>query len=99
MQFIFRSNGIYLGFVQDSFLFSRDGLYLAWMEDQYVWDSMGKFRGTFTEINGHNYLLLNQFAIPPLPKSPKVPPPTPPLPNPQPNIQPISLPIGLLDAF
>jgi len=98
-QSIFKSNGYYLGFIQNSFLFSRDGIYLGWIEGQYVWDAGGKFRGMIVNMTGHNYILLNQFVIPPLSKSPKAAPGVPSLPLPEANIPPVNLPIGWVDAF
>lgn len=98
-QFIFKSNGNYLGFIYNGFLFSRDGLYLGWLEGNYAWDLKGKFRGVVTSMGNHNYILLNQFEIAPLPKPSKISPAVPSLPPPQSNIAPISLPIGFIDAF
>ncbi len=98
-QFIFKSNGYYLGFIQNGFLFSRDGIYLGWLEGQYVWDINGKFRGVVTQSQNYTYILLNQFAISPLPKPSKALPGVPLLPPPQANIPATSLPIGWVDAF
>lgn len=98
---IFKSNGIYLGFLRDdNYLFSRDGLYLGWIESGYAWDISGQFRGQLTKIGQNNYVLKNMYAVPPLPKTPKpFPPPLTSIFDPQSNIPPIVLPFGLTDGF
>ena len=98
-EYVFRSNGNYLGFISNGNLFSRDGEYLGWTEGDLVWDSNGHFRGKITIISSRNYILKNAYLIPPIPKVPRVPPsfqvpPAPPL-----NAAPIILPIGLKDSF
>ena len=96
MQYIFRSTGIYIGFVANGTLFTRDGEYLGWVEGPYAWDASGRFRGQFW---GDGYLIVNRFAVPPVPKLPRVPPSRPMLPNPPPNRLPVALPTGWQDAF
>lgn len=96
---IYKTSGIYLGFLNNDLLFSRDGDYLGWTEGQFVWDSTGKFRGMIAEIKGNKYILKDRFSMPPLTKPPKavntaVNPPTAPA-----NIAPITLPVNLVDAF
>jgi|SRR3989344_7803852 len=97
--FVFKSNGIYLGFIKNDFIFSRDGAYLGWLEGQYAWDNLGRFRGVMMPQNGHNYILFNQFSMPPVPKTPKPAPAAQVIPAPQQNIQPITLPVGFIDGF
>lgn len=96
MQYIFRSNGQYLGFIQNSYLFSRDGIYLGWIEGNHVWDANGQYRG-FTQDG--KYILRNLYIIPPVPRAPKALPAIPALPAPATNIVAINLPIGYVDAF
>jgi hypothetical protein len=96
MSSIYKSTGIYLGFISNGSLFSRDGVYLGWIEGQFVWDTAGKFRG---QLWNEKYIVINRFAVPPVPKPPRPVPPTPGLPNPPPNIVPITLPIGWVDSF
>jgi|TARA_Y100000310_G_scaffold30045_1_gene28577 hypothetical protein len=97
--YIFRSNGNYLGFISNGNLFSRDGEYLGWIENDIVWDSRGNFRGKVTEINNKKYILRNTFVIPPIPKAPKAPPVPPVPPVPPANLTPINPPIGSKDSF
>lgn len=99
--FIFKSNGIYLGFIrEDNYFFSRDGVYLGWIENGFAWDTNGQFRGKLMGINQHNYILKNMYAVPPIPKNPKtVQPLSPSISTPQSNIPPIDLPFGLTDGF
>jgi hypothetical protein len=97
--YIFKSSGIYLGFVSNGFIFSRDGLYLGWLEGEFAWDASGNFRGILFERNEHKYIVTNRFSVPPVPRSPKSEPQTPVLPAPPINIVPISLPVGFVDAF
>lgn len=98
--YIFRSNGNYLGFIDNEYLFSRDGEYLGWIEGNFVWDPNGQFRGEVTLIDKNRYILRNIFLIPPIPKVPKSPPihPVHP-PIPPANILPINLSIRFKDAF
>jgi len=98
-KYILRSNGNYIGFIDNNNIFSRDCLYLGWVEGNYVWDKNGNFRGILTEINGNQYVILNQLQIPPIPRIPRLQPlpPTPPMPAP--NILPISLPVGYIDGL
>ena len=96
---IYKSNGTYLGFVHNGSIFSRDSAYLGWLEGNYVWDDKGRFRGTLKEIGGHNYVLLNQLQLQPIPRLPKLPPLPPFPPLPQSNVGPISLPVGFIDGF
>lgn len=97
MNYIFKSNGQYLGFIYNGYLFSRDGIYLGWTEGKFVWDSAGQFRGILT--NDNRYILKNLYTIPPISRTPRPLPAIPPLPAPQANIAPILLPIGAVDAF
>ena len=98
-EYIFRSNGNYLGFISNGYLFSRDGEYLGWVEDKFVWYSNGQFSGEVTEINNKKYILRNIFLIPPISKVPRVQPVSPILPLPPANAIPINLLIGFKDAF
>lgn len=93
---IFRTNGMYLGFMLNSFLFSRDGEYLGWIENNYFWNSEGKFLG---QIWQEKYIIFNQFAVPPVPKNPRIAPTTPAIPPPPANISPTTLSTGWKDAF
>lgn len=96
MQYIFRSNGQYLGFIQNGYLFSRDGIYLGWVEDNHVWDANGQYRGF---IKDSRYILRNLYIVPPVSRAPKALPAIPALPVPTANIVAINLPIGYVDAF
>jgi hypothetical protein len=96
-RFIFKTPGTYLGFItQDNHLFSRDGDYLAWLEGNHVWDKSGRFRG---QIWKEKYIISNRFAVAPVPRPPKNPPPRPALPDPPANLDPVVLPTGWIDAF
>lgn len=100
MEYIFKSNGQYLGFVDDAGnLFNRDGVYLGWNEGQYVWDKNGKFAGSLLVVDGNKFIIKNVFTVPPVPRIPKTTPATPPLPTPKANIPAIQLPVGFIDAF
>src|SRR3989338_3230192 len=92
VEYIFKTNGIYFGFIHDNSLFSRDGIYLGWIETRFVSDSNGHFRG-------YKFILRNMFLFPPLPKIPSVRPPSPPIPPHVSNIPPIIIPVGFKDAF
>ena len=96
---IYKSNGVYLGFISDGYIYSRDGDYLGWLDGNISWDISGKFRGILNVINGSNYILMDKFAILPLPRMPKTPLMKPVIPNPPPNITPIQLPVGFIDGF
>lgn len=96
MNFIFKSNGVYIGFISTGSLFSRDGEYWGWVENNYVWDSRGNFRG---QIWNSKYIIFNQFAVSPVPRLPKLPPSTPVLPQPPINLSPVTLPTGWSDSF
>jgi hypothetical protein len=97
--YIFKSNGFYLGFIKNDFLYSRDGIYLGWIEKDFVWDQNGQFRGLLIEKEGHKYILTKRFTMLPAARQPRVstahvaPPP------PLANIAPISLPVDLQDGF
>ncbi len=101
MDFIYRLNGNYLGFMRDGLLFSRDGEYLGWLEGQYVWDSSGRFRGIiFSPKNSeHKYVIRDRLSMPASTRTPKPAPSLTPIPDPPPNIPAISLPIQWIDAF
>lgn len=99
VEYIFKSNGTYFGFIENGYLFSRDGQYLGWIEDKLVWDFNGQFRGEVKDFGGKKYILRNIFMISPLPRIPKLPPLSPLTPTPQMNIIPITLPINFKDAF
>ncbi len=99
VDYIFRSNGTYLGFIDNGYIFSRDGEYLGWIEGRFVWDSNGQFRGEITEIDGNKYILRKMFIFQPIPKVPKAPPVLTAPPAPHANIPPIILSIGVKDAF
>jgi hypothetical protein len=95
MKYIFKSNGIYLGFVQGDYLFSRDGEYLGWIEGNLVWDKTGDYRGY---LEG-DYILRNLYSIKPVPRVPRVTPVSQPLPVPPVNKVPMILSVGVTDAF
>ena len=63
VEYIFRSNGNYLGFISSGNLFSRDGEYLGWIEGDLVWDSNGHFRGKIVLINDKKYILKRACPI------------------------------------
>jgi hypothetical protein len=94
--YIFKSNGIYLGFIENGNLFSRDGAFLGWMDNVHAWDSSGRYRG---QRWNQRYIITNTFALAPLPRPPRQAPSVPPLPDPPANIHPITLPTGWKDAF
>jgi hypothetical protein len=95
--FVFKSNGAYLGFIENGNLFSRDGVFLGWIEGIHAWDSTGRYRGQ--RWNQNKYIIVNTFALPPVPRPPKQTPTPPPLPDPPANIAAIVLPTGWKDAF
>ena len=97
MVFIYRTAGTYLGFISSGSIFSRDGEYLGWIEGQFAWDKDGRFRGSIWQ---EKYIIVNRFAVPPVPRAPRTAPvPSPALPNPPPNIPAVPLPTGWIDAF
>jgi len=97
---IYKSSGIYLGFIHNNYLFSRDGIYLGWMNGQnYVWDTHGNYAGQLKQYNARNYIVRHVYNLAPVSKFPQPMPVTPALPNPPPNVPPIPLPIGEQDAF
>lgn len=97
MQYIYRTNGIYLGFIANGMIFSRDGDYLGWLESKFAWDPSGRFKGQLWDTR---YIIINRFGVQPLPKTPRPAPNEPPaLPDPPPNIAPVSLPTGWADSF
>lgn len=93
---IFRTNGIYLGFILNDSLFSRDGEYLGWIENDFVWDSKGRFRGKKFQ---DKYIIFNRFAVPPVSRQPRPVLNVPAIPPPPVNLQPIVLPPGWVDSF
>jgi hypothetical protein len=95
-QFIYKSNGNYLGFIRDGLIFSRDGIYLGWIEAPYVWDASGRFRGILFE---NKYILNNKLTIPAISRPAKIVPNAATIPNSPPNVNPIQLPIGVEDSF
>jgi hypothetical protein len=97
--FIYKSKGNYLGFIDESNVFSRDGDFLGWVEGTHVWDKSGTYRGELEEIGGNKYILKNQYAVQPLPKSPKQVSHSAKLPDPPANITPVEIPIGYVDAY
>jgi len=96
MNLIFKSSGIYLGFLSNGYIFSRDGEYLGWMEDNFAWDTKGRFRG---QLWNDKYIILNRFAVSPIPRTARMTPPTPALPAPPANTAPVLLPTGWVDSF
>lgn len=100
---LYRSNGNYLGFIQDDIIFNRDGIPLGWMEGNFAWDVMGKFRGNLikTQLGRDDtfYVWLNKFSLLPLQRSPRVIQPVAPLRPTTDNIPPINPPVGWIDAF
>jgi len=98
--YIFKSSGIYFGFIVNNYLFSRDGVYLGWLENNLVWDGQtGQFRGELLKIGNYYYVVMNLYSLRPLPKKPIISPPPPTSPLPSGNINMINLPIGFQDAF
>ncbi|MCX6792292.1 MAG: hypothetical protein NT149_04620 [Candidatus Gottesmanbacteria bacterium] len=98
-RYFYRSNGIYVGFINGNYIFSRDGQYLGWIEGDFVWGIDGQFRGKLYLIGEHYYILKYIYNIPPIPKAPIGVPSTPALPAPTSNIASISLKLGFVDAF
>jgi len=96
MNHIFKSTGIYIGFIANGFLFSRDGEYLGWIENTFVWDAKGRFRG---QIWQEKYIIYNPFAVSPVPRTPRSAPQMPVVPPPPANIGPVTLPTGWADSF
>lgn len=98
---IFRSDGVYIGFVKEGYIYSRDGIYLGWLDGKYAWDRKGFFRGVLTDIdNEKSLILLNKFSIPPTQRISKEAENIIPPPDPVPNIKPpMQLPIGIIDGF
>lgn len=97
MSSIYKTTGTYFGFISNGSIFSRDGEYLGWIEGRFAWDKDGRFRG---QIWKEKYIIVNRFAVPPVPKGPRAAPvPPPALPDPPPNIQAVPLPTGWTDAF
>src|SRR5260221_14280313 len=95
--YIFWSNGKYLGFVDDGNIFSRDGVFLGWIESNiHAWDSTGRYRGRRWNAR---YIIVNTFVLAPVPRPPKSTPTPPPLPAPPANIPAIGLPPGWKDSF
>jgi hypothetical protein len=98
-QYIFKSNGNYLGFISNGNIFSNNGVYLGWLEGNYAWDVTGRFLGILTDISNHKYIILNQLLINPIPRIPHSAPASPAIPAPHANIMPIILPVGHIDSF
>jgi hypothetical protein len=100
MDLVYRSGGIYLGFISNNYLFSRDGVYMGWIDGNYVWDSFGRFRGTLINRDGYKYIWYNQLVMPPNNRTPKTAPTniTPPT-NPVAVISPVNPPVGYKDSF
>ena len=99
-EYIFKSSGQYFGFMDNGNIFSWDGQYLGWREGGYIWDVSGQFRGEVKKIDGHCYILKNMYALPPLPKEPKLNAlPVISIPAPQPSIPQITPEIGWVDGF
>jgi hypothetical protein len=97
--YIYKSNGYYLGFIQDGFLFDPNGVYIGWVDGKFVWDKSGFFRGVLTPMdNSKNYILSERFSIKPIPRSPKTIGNVVPL-SPPSNINPINLPPNMGDGF
>lgn len=96
IKYLFKTNGLYTGFIHDGNIFSRDGVYIGWLDGKYVWDSAGNFRG---ELHDDKFILKNQLIIPASSRPSKAPPLVPQLPNPAPNILPYVPPVGFTDAF
>lgn len=94
--FLFKSTGIYAGFIYEGNIFSRDGEYFGWVEGTNVWDRNGNYRG---QIYLGNYVVKSLFVISPVPRVPKATPATPQFPNPPPNRLPITLPVGFVDVL
>jgi hypothetical protein len=102
MQFVFKSSGIYLGFISGTSLFSRDGEYLGWIEGLHVWDPQGRYRGQLWSAvpnSPNKYVITNRFRVAPVPRPAKPIPAKPPLPAPPANLAPVILPTGWADAF
>ncbi|MDD5318703.1 MAG: hypothetical protein PHF79_02695 [Candidatus Pacebacteria bacterium] len=101
-KFLYKSNGNYLGFIQNDTIFNRDGIPLGWLEGAFVWDTQGRFRGNLIKGPVGNqvfYIWSNKLAIPPLSKPPRPISTLPSIPPPPANIQPVGMPVGWADAF
>jgi len=97
--FIFKTNGNYIGFIDSEFIFSRDGKYLGWIDNKLVWDREGEFRGALMILGEKSYVLRSQLTMSALSKTPKIPSYTPEMPPPPPNATPISPGVEFIDAF
>ena len=97
--FVYKSNGFYLGFINGTDLFSRDGIYMGWIDGTHVWDARGIYRGELVLIGGTRYILRNRFIMPPVSRNPRSIPAAALPPAPPANIRPISLPVESIDAF
>ncbi|MCL4200573.1 hypothetical protein KJZ67_04525 [Patescibacteria group bacterium] len=95
---IYKSNGLYLGFIRNGFLYSRDGVYMGWLENDFVWDANGQFKGVLLKIGDYSYILTKRFTLKPTPRTPRIASNQAAIPNP-PSINPISLPVELMDAY
>lgn len=97
---IYKSTGLYIGFILQDNFFSWDGKFLGWLDNQsFIWDRDGNFRGQLVEKNGIHYILRNSFQIPPLSKPARSVSPSPIPPTPSAPVPSIILPIGVEDAF
>lgn len=96
-KFVFKSTGVYVGFIVNGSLYSRDGEYLGWIEGKHVWDAAGRYRGQLWHDD--RYIIFNRFGVTPVPRAPKPSPAPQALPNPPANIPAIALPTGWQDSF
>lgn len=98
--FIYKSNGLYFGFITNGYLYSRDGIYLGWIEGQFVWDTRGQFRGAIVDVAGNKLILIKRFTLVPPQRTPRPAPTTPiTVPNSPSNISAISLSVEFKDGF
>jgi hypothetical protein len=104
VMYIFKSNGFYIGFINNNFFYNQNGIYLGWVEGQFVYDAEGKFRGMIysaklTDHPNYSYIFRHKFTMPPISKPPKPSIPNTAPPNPVPLIPPITLDVKWEDAF
>jgi hypothetical protein len=68
VQFIFKWNGQYAGFISDGYVFDPSARYLGWVEESgHVYGIHGRYVG---ELVDQNYIMRNLRKTPQLPKPP-----------------------------
>ena len=71
MEFIYRWNGEYFGFISEDNLFDANSNWIGWIKDKKVWQANGSFLG---EIYENNYILRRKTEVLPVPMEPHSPP-------------------------